>query len=145
MTTKGSISLSIMSTKILSQAIMFIITKASSCFGSIINTPKLFQKNYVDIEFIERVLGIPREHLQGEEWKLSEPIGEGFHYMVKGFDCDGVPNFSHCTSDYCARFEDVNQFEPLTVGMVVKWFGWFLYQLRNSVLAVEQGGFKNKN
>ena len=47
-------------------------------------------------------------------------------------DCDGVPAFSHYTiehvSEHLAAFKE---YEPLTVGVVVKWFGWLLYQLEN--------------
>lgn len=100
-------------------------------------------KNYVDFESLVEKLG---EEMSGEYWKLSEPLGKGFHPSVRGFDCDGVPVFSHYTADYIAtHYKDINDFIPLKVEMVVKWFGWFLYQLQNSVLAVEVGGFKNKN
>ena len=47
-----------------------------------------------------------------------------------GVDCDGTPCFSHYTANRIAEnFTDVDQFEPLTVGIVTKWFGWFLYRL----------------
>lgn len=59
------------------------------------------------------------------------------HYSGNGIDCDGVPTFSHFSADYLGKHEyDVNKFEPLTVGMVVKWFGWFLLQLDNSYLQI---------
>jgi hypothetical protein len=47
-------------------------------------------------------------------------------------DCDGVPAFSHYTIEHVAEhLADFAQYEPLTVGVVVKWWGWFLYQLEN--------------
>lgn len=49
-----------------------------------------------------------------------------------GLDCDGVPTFSHNTADRIAGdFDDMEQFEPLTVGMVTKWWGWLLYRMEN--------------
>lgn len=56
-------------------------------------------------------------------------------YSAKGLDCDGVPAFSHGTADniYNSR-ADMNDIEPLTVGVVSWWFGWFLYNLNNSRL-----------
>lgn len=44
-------------------------------------------------------------------------------------DCDGVPAFSHYTISYVAEHQAAfAEYEPLTVGIVVKWFGWLLYQ-----------------
>lgn len=111
------------------------------------NGENLFWYNYTDIEALPknivtiddtaRILGIDRSYLEGEEYKISQPIGRGFHYSVRGFDCDGVPVFSHNTTNYIAtHHSDLTKFEPLTVGMVVKWFGWFLYQLENSKLQI---------
>lgn len=58
-------------------------------------------------------------------------------YFVTGLDCNGVPAFSHYQQDRVARdFEDPNRFDPLTVGVVVKWFGWFLFNLNNSYLQI---------
>ena len=62
--------------------------------------------------------------------------GGNINYNVKGMDCDGVPTFSHHTASGCANYKDIEQFEPLTVGMVTKWLGWFLYQLDNSYLQI---------
>ncbi len=99
--------------------------------------PESLQKNIVTIDDVVRVLGIDRSYLEGEEYKISQPVTKGFHWAVRGFDCDGVPVFSHNTTNYLAtHYSDMNQFEPLTVGMVVKWLGWFLYQLENSQLKI---------
>ncbi len=70
------------------------------------------------------------------------------NYSARGLDCDGVPTFSHGTEKDITRsnmynytLEEVGEalnpmkdYELLTVGVVVKWFGWFLYQLQNSNL-----------
>lgn len=58
-------------------------------------------------------------------------------YICRGLDVEGVPTFNHWTSDYVADYcKDVNDFEPLTVETVRKWFGWFLLQLNNSYLKI---------
>jgi hypothetical protein len=63
--------------------------------------------------------------------------GQCTNYSGKGIDCDGVPTFSHFTADYLGTHKyDLNAFEPLTVDMVTKWFGWFIYQLNNSYLQI---------
>lgn len=54
-----------------------------------------------------------------------------------GLDCDGTPAFSNYTlDDVVYHRKDFAQWEPLTVGVVVKWVGWFLYQLENSSLQI---------
>lgn len=63
-------------------------------------------------------------------WKTDFGI-----YSAKGLDCDGVPTFSHWTSnDIYNSKADMQDFEPLTVEIVNYWFGWFLYKLNNSQL-----------
>lgn len=62
-------------------------------------------------------------------------------YFMRGTDCDGVPTFSHwdenrVTQEDCWNYFGSDQFEPLTVDTVLKWFGWFLYQLENSYLKI---------
>lgn len=96
--------------------------------------PDALPKNYANIERTCELLGIEEEVFAGEEWKLTEPLTQGFHWSVRGFDCDGIPNFSHCDANYCTQFDDMEQFEPLTVGMVVLWFGWILCRLENTTL-----------
>lgn len=73
----------------------------------------------------------------GIRWNICEP--GHINYSMPGTDCGGVPTFSHCTQDYFADyyFATFNEFEPLTVDTVVKWFGWFLYQLNNSYLQIK--------
>lgn len=57
------------------------------------------------------------------------------NYIMKGADCNGVPTFSHYTIHYLANYvQDITDFEPLTVERVVKWYGWFLWQLENAYL-----------
>ena len=78
------------------------------------------------------------EEFEGEMYKFTEPLSNGFHWSVRGFDCDGVPVFSHYSTEYIAtNYEDISVFEPLTVKMVTMWFGWFLYQLQNSNLQIK--------
>lgn len=59
-------------------------------------------------------------------------------YWCRGLDCDGVPTFSHWTLNYIMQDNTIKYkaFEPLTVGMVKMWFGWFLWQLENFRLKV---------
>lgn len=58
------------------------------------------------------------------------------NYVARGMDCSGCPTFSYHTAELCEKYSDITQFEPLTVRTVVKWFGWFLYQLNNSYLQI---------
>lgn len=59
------------------------------------------------------------------------------HYCVRGLDCQGTPTFSHLTIEQVAEhYKDFADYEPLTVGVVVKWLGWWLYQLENSRLQI---------
>ena len=94
--------------------------------------PALIKKAEPSIERAIELFSINPEYIEGEEWRLNGSYG----YDTKGFDVDGVPVLTHYTLEYCARFTDITQFEPLTVGVVVKWFGWFLYQLENSNLTI---------
>ncbi len=93
--------------------------------------PEILPRQYAEIESAVKIFGVDKRVFEGEEWKMSEPMGKGFHWSVRGFDCDGTPCFSHYNADHVASHSDMNQFEPLTVGMVVKWWGWFLWQLNN--------------
>lgn len=97
--------------------------------------PEKLPLNYPDKETIAFL----RNDDEVEQYRVDilekEPLGIGFHYSVKGFDCDGVPVFSHNTYDYIAtHYKDMTRFEVLTVGTVIKWYGWFLLQLENSIL-----------
>jgi hypothetical protein len=96
--------------------------------------PESLPRNYPDINSACKIFGVDKSHFEGEEWKFKEPIGKGFHWSVRGFDCDGVPTFSHYDANHVASHNNINDFEPLTVGMVAKWYGWFLWQLNNSNL-----------
>jgi hypothetical protein len=99
--------------------------------------PESLPKNYPSIESAINLLGVDKSLFVGEEWKMSEPISDGFHWSIKGFDCDGVPIFTHYTEKYIiTNFKDISVFKPLTVGMVNKWFGWFLWKLNNSDLKI---------
>lgn len=62
-------------------------------------------------------------------------------YHWRGADCMGTPSFSHYNEDYittddCWKYYGPESFEPLTVGYVINWLGWFLYQLGNSSLKI---------
>lgn len=79
-------------------------------------------------------------------WRELDPE----QLFARGLDCDGVPTFSHGTQKnitignmYRYTLEEVSEvlnpmkeYELLTVGIVVKWFGWFLYQLENNSLKI---------
>lgn len=74
----------------------------------------------------------------GIKWD-SCPESHVNYSRMDGTDCVGVPTFSHWTEDYISQEDTWNyyghdKFEPLTVGTVVKWFGWFLWQLNNVYL-----------
>lgn len=57
------------------------------------------------------------------------------NYSMRGSDCDGVPTFSFYTANHIATHcKNIQDFEPITVGMVLKWYGWFLWQLENVYL-----------
>jgi len=54
-----------------------------------------------------------------------------------GIDCQGTPTFSHQPIDRVAEYyPNFYEWEPLTVAVVVKWLGWWLYQLQNSSLQI---------
>lgn len=62
-------------------------------------------------------------------------------YFIRGADCAGTPSFTHydedrVTSDDTWNYYGADAFEPVTVGYVITWLGWFLYQLENSSLKV---------
>jgi len=59
----------------------------------------------------------------------------------RGADCDGTPTFTHydvdrITEDSTCEHHGADAFEPVTVGYVLNWLGWFLYQLENAKLKV---------
>lgn len=58
-------------------------------------------------------------------------------YWCRGLDCEGVPAFTNYDIDTIVDSKHIYLFEPLTVGMVKRWFGWFLWQLDNSNLIVK--------
>lgn len=67
--------------------------------------------------------------------------GEHRSYHIRGADCAGTPTFTHydedrVTTDDCWNYYGADAFEAVTVGYVITWLGWFLYQLENSSLKV---------
>lgn len=62
-------------------------------------------------------------------------------YSIRGTDVAGTPTFSHLTETRITTDDTWNHyggdaFEPITVGYVITWLGWFLYQLENSKIKV---------
>lgn len=56
-------------------------------------------------------------------------------YGGQGIDIDGTPTFSHFTADYIATQNyNLDDFEPLTVGKVKQWYGWWLLNLQRAVI-----------
>lgn len=81
--------------------------------------------------------GFDSSVIDGEEYKLKS-MEEKLHWSVKGFDCNGTPVFSHYTIDYIGQQNmEVKDFEILTVGTVLKWYGWFIYNLKNSKITYQ--------
>lgn len=85
---------------------------------------------------------IPVFDLMTEDW---HPQREGHYhygirhdsghntYSVQGTDCQGVPCFSHMTSDSIGtHYSNPFAFTPLTVEMVTKWFVWIMFRLNNA-------------
>jgi len=57
-----------------------------------------------------------------------------FMFSASGLDVDGVPTFSNGTINNLYSNEKLNEYSLLTVEVVVFWFGWFIYQLKNNEL-----------
>ncbi len=86
-----------------------------------------------------------------KQWRTNYNMGYSDSFCARGLDCSGIPTFSHGTAQNLTNgnirnytLEEVvevlnpmNEYELLTVGVVVKWFGWFLYQLQNSNLKIK--------
>jgi len=79
------------------------------------------------------ILDIDLQHMP-HPWVVNFIDGRNPFYNCHGVDCYGTPAFNHYTANRCADFNDINQFEPLTVGMVDKWVGWFIWQLQNATV-----------
>lgn len=61
----------------------------------------------------------------------------GFHGT--GMDCTGTPTFSHLTISHIAEsYSDISVFEPLTVGTVTNWLGWFLLRRENALITTRK-------
>lgn len=83
-----------------------------------------------------------------KQWRTNYDMGYCDHFSAQGLDCDGVPTFSHGTphnltignmhnytlEEAVEVLDPMSEYELLTVEIVVKWFGWFVWQLNNSVL-----------
>lgn len=89
--------------------------------------------NSIPLESVDDSVPLKYQHFHGTRWVDSDRI----YYIAPGLDCDGVPTFSHLTTDRVAdSSKDVDDFDVLTVETVAKWFGWFLFQLNNSYLQI---------
>lgn len=57
-------------------------------------------------------------------------------YHICGCDCNGVPCFTHKSADQISNsynnYVSIDEFEPLTAGVVKNWYAWFLCQLKNA-------------
>jgi hypothetical protein len=83
-----------------------------------------------------------------KQWRTNYGMGYCDHFCASGLDCSGVPLFSHGTEhnltignmhdytlgDVGEQINAMHEYELLTVEVVVKWFGWFLYQLEKAQL-----------
>lgn len=59
-------------------------------------------------------------------------------FCAQGLDCDGTPTFSHGTIKHISNgYRDMSGFDLLTVGIVSKWFGWWLMNLRNATITAK--------
>lgn len=92
----------------------------------------------LDENWLDKIHESTRPH--GIFWARSEGH---VNYIAPGMDCAGTPTFSHWDEDTVTQESTWNyygsdKFEPLTVGTVIMWFGWFIYQLNNSYLTKEQ-------
>ena len=106
----------------------------------------------------EKIPYLPPYEIRGEDfqypkqWRTNYNMGYSDSFSARGLDCSGVPTFSHGTANSLTNcnmhnytLEEVgevlnpmSEYELLTVGIVVKWFGWFLYQLQNNELKFKQ-------
>ncbi len=85
-----------------------------------------------------------------KQWRVNYGMGYSDSFSARGLDCSGVPTFSHGTShnltignmrNYTLEesrevLDPMSEYELLTVGIVTKWLGWFLYNLENSQLQI---------
>lgn len=95
--------------------------------------------NPADIPVIQAhdVADFCKARSENNDYGIVWQYGDWFIHHTRGVDCEGVPTFNHYTADYIGtHYKDMNQFAPLTVGMVKMWIGWFLYQLKNSYLTI---------
>ena len=82
------------------------------------------------------------------DWNLMKAISPNFawgahgficSYHAQGLDCQGTPTFSHGTIENIvgghSTLEKIDEYQLLTVDIVRKWFGWFLYNLNKASLS----------
>lgn len=83
--------------------------------------------------------GFDWDAMRAQYINFSIDSGDGWvsrHW--RGTDCNGTPTFTHGTAYWVGQPDHGNiyDYEPVTVGYVLDWLGWFLYQLENSKLTV---------
>ena len=84
------------------------------------------------------LLNTDKIHKEHEHFGILWTPDGVVNYNMRGADCYGVPVFSHLTQDYIgSHYKNIDAFFPLTVGMVIKWYGFFLWNLRNASLQYE--------
>jgi hypothetical protein len=95
--------------------------------------------NPADVPIFHRGCGYSYEQIKRENkyFGIQEEIGFQPFCVMDGADCEGIPTFSHWTTNYVAEYwKDVMAVTPLTVEIVLRWHGWFLYRLNNSYLKI---------
>lgn len=82
---------------------------------------------------------VPFDELKGlhNDYTIVRNWSDWVTRMWRGADCNGTPTFSHHTANHCEQYKDMQQFEPLTVGYVLDWLSWFIYNLEKSKVKVK--------
>ncbi len=88
---------------------------------------------------IESVFNLDSIHENNKQHGILWDRDGSVNYRMDGTDCSGVPTFSHFTKKNIDlhHHKNANKFKPLTVETVLYWYGWFLYNLRNSKLILK--------
>lgn len=87
---------------------------------------QLFFYGYKPEDIKERVYGLPSPPYW---YAIYDQNSNRKHFASRGLDSDGIPCFSHYTMDRCANGSSIDwmeQYEPLTVRMVIMWFDWLM-------------------
>lgn len=114
------------------------------------NGENLFWKDFdpEKIPYLPPYILMDENYEYPKQWRTNYDMGYCDVFSARGLDCSGVPTFSHGTQhnltignmhNYTLEeagevLSPMSEYELLTVGVVVKWFGWFLYNLENNKL-----------